>query len=77
MLNTEYTDELDILAKYNLNSIQEGLKIHHDAPENIKQAAIRLFHKGLITQEDGGYLTDRGIEAAEHIQRALNIIRPN
>jgi uncharacterized protein (TIGR02647 family) len=38
-----------------------------DATEN-------LYKKGLISQHDGGYLTDLGYEAAEHLQHALQII---
>lgn len=36
-------------------------------------AAEKLHTKGLITQVDGGYLTDLGRKAAEHTQ-ALNSI---
>jgi uncharacterized protein (TIGR02647 family) len=38
------------------------------------EAAKRLFDKGLTTQDDGGYLTDLGIEVAEHTQRMLTIL---
>jgi uncharacterized protein (TIGR02647 family) len=38
------------------------------------EAAKRLCAKGLTTQNDGGYLTDLGIEAAEHAQRMLTIL---
>jgi uncharacterized protein (TIGR02647 family) len=37
-------------------------------------AASRLYAKGLITQPDGGYLTDLGIDLADHsrhLQSAL------
>ena len=36
-------------------------------------AAEKLHTKGLITQKDGGYLTDLGRKAAEHTQ-ALGLI---
>jgi hypothetical protein len=29
----------------------------------------------VITQKDGGYLTDLGVELAEHVQRALIILQ--
>jgi len=35
-----------------------------------------LFDKGLITLEDGGYLTDLGHEAAEQAQTVLNLLTP-
>jgi len=36
----------------------------------------RLYKKGLVTQEDGGYLTSLGQEAAEFAQGLLSILRP-
>ena len=63
--------ELEFLARYDLGSYQSGIKVHHDAPVDIVSAAQRLYDKGMISQTDGGYLTDRGIEAAESLQRVL------
>jgi uncharacterized protein (TIGR02647 family) len=40
-------------------------------------AAIRLYQKKLITQNDGGYLTDLGREAAEHADALLSILCAN
>ncbi|CAN0478822.1 unnamed protein product, partial [Discosporangium mesarthrocarpum] len=48
--------------------------IHHDADPGHIAAAKRLFGKGLITLEDGGYLTDLGIEAADQCQAVLSIL---
>ena len=56
--------ELNLLLKFPDTSM-EGLKIHNSADATIIEAAQRLFDKGLITQKDGGYLTDLGREAAE------------
>lgn len=73
-LKPEIIEELRMLSLYNLESVQEGIKVHDSAsPESIS-AAKRLFDKGLVSQEDGGYLTDLGIEAAEHTQAALTIL---
>jgi uncharacterized protein (TIGR02647 family) len=66
--------ELELLARFDLDSLQAGLKIHQEAPVTVAAAAQRLFDKGLISQFDGGYLTDRGHEAAESLQRVLNTI---
>ena len=44
-------------------------------PENIA-ATKRLYDKGLVTQEDGGYLTNLGHEAAEQAQTVLNLLNP-
>jgi uncharacterized protein (TIGR02647 family) len=67
-------DELNLLLKFPDNSLLQGLKIHHDASQNMVNAASRLYSKGLITLPDGGYLTDLGIDLADHarhIQSAL------
>lgn len=73
-LTDELLAEIRFLSLFNLASHQEGLKVHHNADSAMISAAQRLFDKGLITQTDGGYLTDLGVEAAEHAQRLLTIL---
>jgi len=70
----ETTAELEFLARFDLGSLLNGIKVHHEAPADVIDAAERLFGKGLVTQADGGYLTDRGVEAAEALDRALNLL---
>ena len=71
----EHLAELNLLSKFNLSSINEGIKVHsHSAPEEAINAAQRLHAKGLITQKDGGYLTSLGSETAEHAQRLLSVL---
>lgn len=64
--DNKLTEELNVLGKFNLKNEQDGIKIHRNAPTAIIAAAERLHDKGLITQPDGGYLTDLGRKAAEH-----------
>jgi uncharacterized protein (TIGR02647 family) len=72
----DIVDELNILVRYNLSTTQEGIKVHKTAaPENIA-ATKRLYGKGMVTQEDGGYLTNLGHEAAEQAQAVLNLLNP-
>lgn len=73
-LTAELIEEINILAHYNLASIQEGIKVHGSAKPEVISAAKSLFKKGLISQADGGYLTDLGVEAAEHAQSMLTIL---
>ena len=70
----ELVDELNVLVRYNLTTTLEGIKIHKTADPSVIAAARRLFRKGLITQEDGGYLTSLGRETAEHAQALLDIL---
>jgi len=70
----ELVAELEILALFNLDSSQEGLKVHQTAAPTAIAAAKRLFDKELITQPDGGYLTSLGRDAAQHTQNLLTIL---
>lgn len=69
------TEELNILAMFNLETTQEGIKIHSTAEPGVIAAAQRLFDKGLTTQPDGGYLTERGRRASVHAQDLLSILK--
>jgi uncharacterized protein (TIGR02647 family) len=67
--------ELELLNLFDLDSTQGGLKVHRDAEAEKIAAAQRLFEKGIITQVDGGYLTDRGVETAEHVQILVKMLQ--
>jgi uncharacterized protein (TIGR02647 family) len=67
-------DELNLLVKFSRRSVQEGLKVHHDADIALVEAAERLHSKGMISQIDGGYLTDRGIETAEKAHALIDAL---
>lgn len=73
----ELLEEINVLVRYNLSTTREGLKIHKSADPAIVAAVQRLHNKGLVTQADGGYLTDLGREAAEHVQSALTMLAAN
>lgn len=74
LYNQALLDELNVLARYNLESLQEGIKVHKDADSSVISATERLFQKGLLDQEDGGYLTHLGLEVAEKVQSVLTIL---
>jgi len=71
----EQLEEIHCLTLFDLNNTHEGLKVHHTArPETI--AAIKRLHKkGLVSQDDGGYLTALGQEAAEFTASLRSILR--
>ena len=64
-------DEIKLLAKFPQKSQLEGIKIHNDASPEVVNSAKSLFDKGLISQPDGGYLTDCGLETVDHLHRIL------
>jgi uncharacterized protein (TIGR02647 family) len=72
----DIVDELNILVRYNLNTTLEGIKVHKTAAPAIIAATLRLYEKGLISQKDGGYLTNLGREAAEQAQAVLDLLNP-
>ena len=73
-----YTDdlvqELNALIRFDLDTGQQGIKVHKTADAEVISAVQRLYAKGLITQADGGYLTSLGREAAEHAQTMLGFL---
>ena len=66
--------ELNLLLQFDIRSAATGIKVHQDATDEIQAAVSRLFDKGLCTQPDGGYLTDEGIEVAEHADKVLRVL---
>lgn len=74
-ISSELLEELKLLSLYNLDTTQEGIKVHSQAEESLQAASKRLFDKNLVSQQDGGYLTELGREAAEHTQSLLSILQ--
>ena len=70
----DLVQELNTLIRFNLETSQQGIKVHKTADPDVIAATRRLFAKGLLTQSDGGYLTGIGRDAAEHAQAALTIL---
>jgi len=70
----EVVEELNLLARFNLDTTHEGIKVHSIAVPEVISATQRLYDKGLITQQDGGYLTSLGRTASEHAQDLLRIL---
>ena len=58
--------ELKVLMLFSSPTSLEGIKIHTSAAPDLIAAAQHLHAGGFITQVDGGYLTQLGIETAEH-----------
>ena len=69
-----FFEEIKLLAKFPQKSQLEGIKIHKEASPEVIQSAKALFDKGLISQQDGGYLTDSGLETATHLQHVLSAL---
>jgi uncharacterized protein (TIGR02647 family) len=66
--NQALTDELNLILKFPSDSLLQGIKIHKDASQDTISAMQRLYEKGIVTQEDGGYLTDLGHDLYARIE---------
>lgn len=62
------TEELNLLLQFDSATTEHGIKVHSSARPEVIAACRKLCEKGLVTQPDGGYLTDAGIEALSHVQ---------
>ncbi|MDA0147216.1 TIGR02647 family protein [Vibrio sp. LaRot3] len=71
----EHLSELNLLLQFDISSSATGIKVHNDASEEMQQAVKKLYEKGLCTLPDGGYLTDEGIEVAEHADKILRVLK--
>jgi len=74
LYTSEMIEEMNVLTLFDVSNHQEGIKIHKTADTHTVDAAGRLYSKGLVTQKDGGYLTDLGLDAAEHAHSLLTIL---
>jgi uncharacterized protein (TIGR02647 family) len=61
--------ELTLLAKFPRTSMHQGIKIHSSAEQSLRDAAQRLYDKGIIDSPDGGYLTDLGLDLITHLDQ--------
>lgn len=77
MYTPENIAELEVLMQFDLSTSQVGIKIHKEADPGLIAAAHRLYENHFITQDDGGYLTSLGREAAEHAQALFMLLNPN
>jgi len=68
LFTSSTTEELNLLLQFDNTTSGSGIKVHSSARQEVINACQSLFDKGLVSQSDGGYLTDAGIEALEHVQ---------
>lgn len=67
-------EQLNLLLQFDSASHDRGIKVHSSARPEVIDACQRLFDRGLVSQHDGGYLTDAGIEALEHAQSLAGLL---
>ncbi len=72
--NNDSLEELNLLLQFDSASLSNGIKVHSSARPEVIAACRNLFDKDLITQRDGGYLTDAGIEARAHAESLAGLL---
>ena len=74
-IDPELIDELTLLRRFSMGG-PVAMDVHDNPDPAIVAAAERMHQKGLITEPDGGQLTDSGREAVEHMDRLFNLLDP-
>ena len=74
-LDPELIDELALLRRFSMGG-PVAMNVHDNPDPAIVAAAERMHEKGLITEPDGGELTDNGREAIEHMEKLFNLLDP-
>ena len=74
-IDPELIDELNLLRRFGMGG-PVAMDVHDNPDPAVVAAAERMHEKGLITQPDGGELTDSGREAVEHMNQLFNLLDP-
>lgn len=74
-LDPKLLEDIELLMLFDNRNPMEGLKVHQEAEDGKIAAAKHLHDLGITTLSDGGYLTDRGREAADLAERLVNILQ--
>ena len=72
--NSSSMEELNLLLQFDSSTLDRGIKVHSNARPEVIAACRNLFERGLVSQPDGGYLTDAGIEALAHAQMLAGLL---
>ena len=74
-LDPELIDEINLLRRFGMGG-PVAMDVHDNPDPAVTAAAARMHEKGLITEADGGQLTDSGREAVQHLDSLLNLLDP-
>ena len=69
-----FIQDLALLARYDLTNLELGIKLHQDSDPELRESALRLYQKGVITAADGGFLTPFGVSLLEYLDHLLNAL---
>ncbi len=74
-IDPELIAELALLRRFAMGG-PVAMDVHDNPDPAVIAAAERMHQKGLITEPQGGKLTDSGREAVELLERLFNLLDP-
>lgn len=74
LISDDFVDAIKLLSCFELDNLQQGIKLHQECDPTLRQAADRLHLKGILTAADGGYLTPFGMTLREQLQPLINAL---
>lgn len=75
-LDSELIEELGLLRRISQDLALDVINLQSSADPAVSAAAGRLVQKGILSDSDGGPLTESGVEAADHMNRLFNLLSP-
>ena len=74
-LDSELIDEITLLKRFSMGG-PVAMDLQDNTDPAMLAAAKRMFEKGLISEQDGGRLTESGDAAVEHLNGLLAYLSP-
>ena len=75
-LDPELIEELGLLRRLSQDLSLDVSSLQSSVDPEVSAAAGRLLQKGILSDANGGELTESGIEAADHMNRLFNLLSP-
>ena len=75
-LDSELLEELSLLRRLSQDLSLDVISLQSSADPAVSAAAGRLLQKGILSDSNGGELTESGVEAADHMNRLFNLLSP-
>ena len=74
-IDHELVEEIILLRRFGMGG-PVAMDVHDNPDPAVIAAAGRMHEKGLITDPEGGQLTDSGRQAVEHLDQLMNLLDP-
>ena len=75
-LDSELIEELGLLRRLSQDLSLDVSSLQSSVDPAVSAATGRLLQKGILSDANGGELTESGREAADHMNRLFNLLSP-